>query len=185
MRYSAMTPAGILWMSPAAAVQSVAVQGARTHAEKDRRWPAMLRKLKGLRKRGRHSIRIVDADCGAGELLIHAVRRARELGFVAIEGRGIDNDPRLVASARQAAARQTDPAIGLVFEEGDIDRAMRAEIEFPVDLLLCPSSKENDRELAKLAHAAGDELASTGRTETSGRSRSIPVSSPPWLRARR
>ena len=156
MRYSPMTPAGILWMSPAAAVQSVATQGARSQAEQDRRWPAMLRKLKGLRKRGRHSIRIVDADCGAGELLIQAVRRARELGFVAIEGRGIDSDPRLIADARQAAARQTDPAIGLVFEEGDMNRAMREETEFRADLLLCPSFRENERELAKLAHAAGE-----------------------------
>jgi SAM-dependent methyltransferase len=118
----------------------------------------MLRKLKGLRKRGRRSIRIVDADCGAGELLIQAVRRARELGFVAIEGRGIDSDPRLIASARQAAACQADPAIGLVFEEGDIEHAMREEAEFPVDLLLCPSCNENERELAKLAHAAGETI---------------------------
>ncbi|WP_428680847.1 SAM-dependent methyltransferase [Sphingopyxis sp.] len=156
MRYSTTTPAGILWMSPAAAVQAVAMQGARNPAEKDRRWPAMLRKLKGLRKRGRHSIRIVDADCGAGELLIHAVRRARELGFVAIEGRGIDSDPRLIADARQAAARQADPAIGLIFEKADLNRAMREETEFPADLLLCPACKDDERELAKLAHAAGE-----------------------------
>lgn len=156
MRYSPMTPAGILWMSPAGAIQSVAMHSARSAAEKDRRWPAMLRKLKGLRKRGRRSIRIVDADCGAGELLIQAARRARELGFVAIEGRGIDSDPRLIASARRAATRQTDPAIGLVFEEGDMTHAIRGETEFPADLLLCPSSSENERELAKLAHTAGE-----------------------------
>lgn len=156
MRYSPMPPAGILWMSPAAAVHSLTMQDARTRAGKDRRWPAMLRKLKGLRKRGRRSIRILDADCGAGELLIQAVRRARELGFVAIEGRGIDSDPRLIARARQAAARQTDPAIGLVFEEGDMTHAMREETGFPVDLLLCPSSGESECELAGLAHAAGE-----------------------------
>jgi len=156
MHHSPMTPAGILWMSPAAAVRSAATQGARSHAEKDRRWPAMLRKLRGLRKRGRRSIRIVDADCGAGELLMHAVRRARELGFVAIEGRGIDSDLRLIASARQAAAGQADPAIGLIFEEADMKRAMREEAEFPADLLLCPSSGENERELAELAKAAGE-----------------------------
>ncbi len=156
MRYSPMTPAGILWMSPAAAAQSAGMQDARSHAEKDRRWPAILRKLKGLRKRGRQSIRIVDVDCGAGELLIQAVRRARVLGFVAIEGRGIDSDPRLIANARQAAFRQTDPAIGLVFEKGDMNRAMREETEFRADLLLCPASKENARQLAELAHAAGE-----------------------------
>lgn len=155
MRHSPLTPAGILWLSPVAAAQSVVMQGLQSRAEKDRRWPAMLRKLKGLRKRGRHSIRIVDTNCGAGELLMHAVRRARELGFVAIEGRGIDGDPQLIASARQAAAHQADPAIGLVFEEADMTCAMREEAEFPADLLLCPASTEDEREYAKLAHAAG------------------------------
>lgn len=156
MHYHPMTPAGILWMAPAATAWPVAAQAARSRAEKDRRWPAMLRKLKGLRKRGRYSIRIVDASCGAGDLLILAVRRARELGFVAIEGRGIDSDPRLIASARQAAARETDPAIGLIFEEGDMSRAMRDETGFPADLILCASPGKNERELAELAQAAGD-----------------------------
>ena len=35
-------------------------------------------------------------------------------------------------------------------------RAMREEAEFPADLLLCPSSGENERELAELAKAAGE-----------------------------
>ena len=157
MLHSPMTPATILWMSPAATVRSVSMQGARSRAEQDRRWPAMLRKLKGLRKRGRRSIRIVDTDCGAGELLIHAVRRARELGFVAIEGRGVDSDPRLLASAKAAAAAcQADPAIGLVFDLGNQDAAMRAEAEFPADLLLCSASAAKARDMARLARTAGD-----------------------------
>ena len=139
-------PAGIVWMAPAASAQD--------RAEKDRRWPAMLRKLKGLRKRGRRSIRIVDANCGAGELLIYAARRAREMGFVAIEGRGIDADPRLIASALHAAARASDPAIGLVFELGDPDKALQEEAEYPADLLLCPAS--DTRERAALARTAAD-----------------------------
>lgn len=156
MHYSYMAPAGIVWMSPAASGWGVPLQGAQGRAEKDRRWPAMLRKLKGLRKRGRRSIRIVDADCGTGELLIHAVRRAREMGFVAIEGRGIDSDPRLIANARRAAARQRDPAIGLVFEQGDKDRVMREEDEYPVDLLLCSASDTDPSDLAALARTAAD-----------------------------
>jgi len=156
MQYSYIAPAGIVWMAPAAGAWGASVQSAQDRAEKDRRWPAMLRKLKGLRKRGRRSIRIVDADCGAGELLIHAARRAREMGFVAIEGRGIDADPRLIASALRAAERQGDPAIGLVFEQGDADKVMREEAEYPADLLLCPASDTDTRERAALARTAAD-----------------------------
>jgi SAM-dependent methyltransferase len=156
MHYSYRAPAGIVWMAPAPSEWGALTQGTQNRAEKDRRWPAMLRKLKGLRKRGRRSIRIVDADCGAGELLIHAVRRAREMGFVAIEGRGIDADPRLIASARRAAARQSDPAISLVFEQGDPDKALREEAEYPADLLLCSTSDAQTRERATLARTAAD-----------------------------
>jgi len=156
MQYSYSIPAGIVWMAPTAGAWGASMQSAQDRAEKDRRWPAMLRKLKGLRKRGRRSIRIVDADCGAGELLMHAVRRAREMGFVAIEGRGIDADPRLIASALRAAARQGDPAIGLVFEQGDPDRVIREEAEYPADLLLCPASDTDTRERAALARTAAD-----------------------------
>jgi len=137
-------------------VSAASRRGAQNPAEKDRRWPAMLRKLKSLRKRGRRSIRIVDADCGAGELLIRAARRAREMGFVAIEARGIDTDPRLIARALHAAARRNDPAIGLVFELGDQDEVLREEAEYPADLLLCPVSDSDARERAELARAAAD-----------------------------
>jgi SAM-dependent methyltransferase len=156
MHYSYSAPAGIVWMAPATNGWGTLVQGAQNRAEKDRRWPAMLRKLTGLRKRGRRSIRIVDADCGAGELLIHAVRRAREMGFVAIEGRGVDADPHLIASARCAATGHSDPAIGLVFEQGDPDEVLREEAEYPADLLLCPASDANTRERAALARTAAN-----------------------------
>lgn len=156
MHYAYIAPAGIIWMSPATNAWGALSQGAQNRAEKDRRWPAMLRKLKGLRKRGRRSVRIVDVDCGAGELLLHAVRRARAMGFLAIEGRGIDADPRLIASARRAASGETDPAIGLVFEQGDKDKVMREEAEYPVDLLLCSASDAEARELGVLAQAAGN-----------------------------
>jgi len=171
MQYSYSLSAGIVWMAPAAGAWGASVQSAQDRAEKDRRWPAMLRKLKGLRKRGRRSIRIVDADCGAGELLIHAARRAREMGFVAIEGRGIDADPRLIASAIRAAARRSDPAIGLVFEQGDPGKAMREEAEYPADLLLCPASDADKRERAALARTAADTVLWDRKTKQ-GRGRS-------------
>ncbi|MGH6633552.1 hypothetical protein [Sphingopyxis sp.] len=78
------------------------------------------------------------------------------MGFVAIEGRGIDADPRLIARARRAAARQADPAIGLVFEQGDQRQAMREEAEYPADLLLCSEPDTNARERAALARTAAD-----------------------------
>lgn len=155
MRYSHLTPSGIVWMSPIVFANAAPLQGTRGCAEMDRRWPAMLRKLKSLRKRGRRSIRIVDADCGAGELLMLAARRARELGFLAIEGRGIDSDPQLIASARRNAARKSDPAIGLVFEAGDPCEAMQEEAAFPADLLLCPAKAREERAIAAIARAAG------------------------------
>lgn len=168
MRFSHLSPAGIVWISPLAIHTAAQPERIGDRAERDRRWPAMLRTLKRLRKRGRHSIRIVDADCGAGDLLIHAARRARELGFVAIEGRGIDTDPRLVASARCAAARQADPAIGLVFELGDQDAAMRDEAEFPADLLLCSASRADAHATAESARAAADRVLCDRRDDVEG-----------------
>lgn len=156
MRFSHLSPPAIVWMQPATLGIAARPDTIGDRAEQDRRWPAMLRKLKGLRKLGRRSIRIVDADCGAGDLLIHAAQRARELGFVAIEGRGVDTDPQLVASAQRNAAQQSDPAIGLVFELGDQDKAMHDETEFPADLLLCSASGRKARSLTRLARTAGD-----------------------------
>lgn len=156
VRFSHLSPPAIVWMQPVTFGTASRPDPIGDRAEKDRRWPAMLRKLKGLRKLGRRSIRIVDADCGAGDLLIHAAQRARELGFVAIEGRGVDTDPQLVASAQRNAARQSDPAIGLVFELGDQDKAMHDEREFPADLLLCSASGQDARNVTRLARTAGD-----------------------------
>lgn len=171
MRFSHLSPAGIAWMSPVTTGAAAQPESIGDRAEKDRRWPAMLRRLKGLRKRGRRSIRIVDADCGAGDLLIHAARRARELGFVAIEGRGVDTDPRFVAQAQRTAAWQADPAIGLVFELGHQCEAMREETDFPADLLLCSATGDDAREIADLARMAGDTVLCDRREATGGERR--------------
>jgi hypothetical protein len=102
----------------------------------DPRWPRIAAALAGLRERGRYSVRIVDADCAAGCLLLHALRHARALGFTAIEGRGIDGSPALIGRARAAADRARDPAIGATFEVADMARALEAELELPADILL-------------------------------------------------
>lgn len=106
---------------------------AATH---DPRWPPVAAALASLRETGRCAVRIVDADCGAGCLLLQAMRHARALGFTAIEGRGIDGSPALIGRARTAAARLHDPAIGIVFEVADMTAALREEHDLPADIVL-------------------------------------------------
>lgn len=129
-------------------------------AERDGRWPAIADALAELREAGRYSVRIVDADCGAGALLIHAVWHARSLGFTAIEGRGIDGAPALIGRANAAAARERDPAIGLTFEVADLTQALEEEAELPADILLWsgrPAAFEPER-MADALRSAGDRL---------------------------
>jgi SAM-dependent methyltransferase len=105
-------------------------------AERDDRWPAIAAELAALREAGRFSVRIVDADCGTGALLLAALRHARAIGFTAIEGRGIDGAPALVARARSAARRLHDPAIGVVFEVAALGAALIEEADVPADIVL-------------------------------------------------
>lgn len=107
----------------------------RAHC-RDTRWPEVAAALSALRAAKRCSVRIVDADCGAGTLLLCAVRFARALGFTAIEARGIDAAPALIGRARAAAAAVRDPAIGIVFERGEPIAALGEECAFPADIVL-------------------------------------------------
>ena len=109
--------------------------GSRT-ATHDERWPALATALAGLRERKRCSVRMVDSDCGAGCLLLHAACHARALGFTAIEARGIGGSPALIGRARAAAGRLHDPAIGTVFEVKDMLAGLRDEYDFPADIVL-------------------------------------------------
>jgi hypothetical protein len=103
---------------------------------KDERWPAIAAALAELREANRHSIRILDMDCGAGSLLLHAVRHARGLGFTAIEARGVDGVPALIGRARASASHLADPAIGVMFEPADLMTALAEEQAFPADILI-------------------------------------------------
>ncbi|WP_294353017.1 SAM-dependent methyltransferase [uncultured Sphingomonas sp.] len=105
-------------------------------ALEDPRWCQICSALGDLRRQQRRAVRIVDADCGCGTLLIAAVRHARALGFTAIEGRGIDTSPALVGRACAAASRLDDRSIGLSFEVADPTRALASETDFPADILL-------------------------------------------------
>lgn len=103
---------------------------------RDERWPAVAAALASLRAARRRSVRIVDADCGAGGLLLSAVRHARALGFTAIEARGIDAAPALVGRARAAAATLDDAAIGITFETAALVEALSDEADFPADIVV-------------------------------------------------
>ncbi|MFD1952188.1 SAM-dependent methyltransferase [Sphingomonas arantia] len=134
----------------------LAVPGSKA-AIHDPRWPRVAAQLASLRGAGRHAVRIVDADCGAGSLLLHAARHARALGFTAIECRGIDGSPALIGRARAAAARCVDPAIGLSFDLTDMIAALEAEQDFPADLVLWHGSPADHQRPEALAavRAAG------------------------------
>lgn len=113
-------------------------------ARHDARWDAICAALAELRRQRRRSVRIVDAECGCGTLLIAAVRHAGALGFTAIEGRGIDRAPAMIGRARAAAARLHDPSIGLSFEVGDMVDALVSEADFPADIVLWHGGRAGD-----------------------------------------
>jgi 2-polyprenyl-3-methyl-5-hydroxy-6-metoxy-1,4-benzoquinol methylase len=127
----------------------------------DARWPVLARALAELREARRRAVRIVDADCGDGALLLAAARHARVLGFVAIEVRGVDGAPALIARARAAAAALDDAAIGICFDCADMVEALAQEHDFPADIVLAPAALS---EAATLALArAGARVIARGR----------------------
>jgi SAM-dependent methyltransferase len=141
-----------------------AVRPGSRRAAHDPRWPALAARLALLREQRRRAVRIVDADCGAGTLLVHAVLHARSLGFTAIEGRGIDGSPALIGRANAAAARLRDPAIGLAFEAADMVGALGDERECPADIVLWHGSTSG-RECQSVSDAlarAGDLVIGDG-----------------------
>lgn len=141
--------------APATPTRRVPISRTATH---DPRWPAIEAALIRLHDGKRLAVRIVDADCGAGCLLLQAVRHARALGFVAVEGRGIDGSAALIGRARAAAARLRDPAVGLSFEVADAATALREEQDFPADIVLC-----HGRTFAGADTALDEALAHAGR----------------------
>lgn len=100
-------------------------------------WARIDSALVDLRAQGRHAIRILDLGCGPGTWLLRTVARARDLGFTAIEGRGIDISPAMIGLARQAAVRLKDLRIGLTFDVGDILEALEQEGRHACDITLC------------------------------------------------
>lgn len=120
----------------------------------DPRWPAVAAVIQYLGDARRRSLRIIDAECGDGRLLLQAARHARALGFTAIEALGIDADPLAIRSARAAAAKLRDPAIGLRFAAGDLLAELADEAQFPADILLWEGSAGLRPHIADAAAAA-------------------------------
>jgi SAM-dependent methyltransferase len=133
-------------------------------AAHDPRWPQIAARLLWLKQQGRRAVRIVDADCGAGALLLHALVHARSLGFVAIEGRGIDASPALIGRARASASRCRDLAIGVQFEVADTLSALHDEQEHPADIVVGHGSNLQDSAdaTASMLRAAGDLVIGDG-----------------------
>lgn len=125
---------------------------------RDQRWPAIAAALSALRAAKRRSVRIVDAECGAGRILLCAVRYARALGFTSIEGRGIDDAPALVRRAQAAAGDLHAPAIGLTFETGEMAVALQDESDFPADIVVWHGGGRQDRAVVRALAAAGHTL---------------------------
>ena len=123
----------------------------------DPRWHDLAVALAALRENRRRAVRIIDADCGSGAMLLEAVMHARRLGFTAVEGRGIDTSPALIARARNGAARLRDPGVGIVFEVADMTAALEGEADFPADIVLWHGSRPDERrpELLKALCRAG------------------------------
>lgn len=130
---------------------------------RDARWPEVAATLAALRATKRCSVRIVDADCGAGSLLLCAVRLARSLGFTAIEARGIDDVPALIGRARAAAAEVHDPAIGITFERGEPIAALDEESAFPADIVLWHGCGGADAARAQRAVACAAQVSIADR----------------------
>lgn len=100
-------------------------------------WTRLDAMLVRMRTEGRRAIRILDAGCGPGTWLLRLVVRARDMGFVAIDARGIDLSPAMIDLARIRARSTADAHIGIRFEVGDIVDALDDEDERSFDIVLC------------------------------------------------
>ncbi len=97
---------------------------------------AIAKALTLLRNHGHRSVRILDLDCGDGTRLIRAAATARELGFVAIEGRGTGDWSTGIRHARWQTEAETHPTTGLTFDLAEPMAALAAEHDGSADLIL-------------------------------------------------
>lgn len=99
------------------------------------------RVLLRLRDEGRRAIRVVDVDCGTGRRLAGVVRRARALGFTAVEVRGYAPSAVAAGAAARARRRRADPGVGWTFGAEEAGAALATErAEGDADLILAPTA---------------------------------------------
>jgi SAM-dependent methyltransferase len=99
---------------------------------------------------GRRAIRILDLGCGTGSWLLRLAVRARDLGFSAIDGLGVDISPAMIDIARSRLRYAFDPHIGLRFDVADMLDAIGEEDEGSFDIVIC---------LGVLNHLTADQRA--------------------------
>lgn len=100
--------------------------------------------LRGLYEQGRRAVRIADLDCGSGRRLVRVARRARQLGFVAVEARGCARTRAEAESAAKAAHARHDPAIGMSFDAAGLDAALAEEVDEGADLVIATADRLPD-----------------------------------------
>lgn len=115
--------------------------------------------LRHLRDEGRRAIRIVDLDCGSGRRLVRVARRARALGFVAVEARGCARTRAEAAAAARSAGHRDDAAIGLSFDLIEAEAALAEEVEQGADLVLAA-----DEQLSSVRGRSGIPVLLTHRS---------------------
>lgn len=126
-----------------------------THGYTDRAlWLRLDLMLVRLWTEGRRAIRILDAGCGPGTWLLRIAIRARDLGFSAIDARGIDISPVMIDLARSRAGIGKDGHIGMSFEVGNIVNALDDEDDGSFDIVLCLNGVLNHLDAHERAPAA-------------------------------
>lgn len=95
--------------------------------------------LRRLRDQGRRAVRIADLDCHSGRRLVRIARRARALGFVAIEARGCARTRDEASAAARAWQPDREPAIGVAFDATASASALSEETADGADLVILPN----------------------------------------------
>jgi SAM-dependent methyltransferase len=160
------------YLAHAAGETSSLFQFHGTHGYADRTlWSRLDAMLVRLWTDGRRAIRILDLGCGAGSWLLRLAVRARDLGFSAIDGLGIDVAPAMIDLARSRLRYAYDPHIGLRFEVADMMEMLEEEDEASYDIVLCLNGVLNHLPAEQRARAAaGIERVSDGEIFVSAQS---------------
>lgn len=94
------------------------------------------RALLAFRNQGHRAVRLLDLDCADGGRLLRAAEKARELGFVAIEGRGVSLWTAGIRHARWQAGLAAHPSTSLVFQIAEPVAALASEHDGAADFIL-------------------------------------------------